>query len=99
MFLPGLTDDLGPTGPHPGEVIVVFLLPGFPCFLHLFPGDVGEVLLQDRGHFVSEIFWTVQADVIGDEHHIGRQGHIAAYHFRVIGHHRAVIVVIPFVFI
>ena len=67
-FLPGLTDDLIAPGPHLGEVVVVFLLPGFQCFLHLFQSDIGEVLLQNRGHFVSEIFWTVQADVIGDEY-------------------------------
>ena len=94
MFLSGLLDDGISPGPHLGKIAVVFLLSGFQCFLHLFQGDTGEVFLQNGGHFMGEIFWPVQADVIGDEHHIGRQGHIAADHFRVIGHHRAVVAVV-----
>ena len=95
FLLPGLADNRLPLAPDGGQVVLVLLVGGVGSPLDFPQGDALPVLGQYLRHLPGEVPPLVQPHVVGDEGDAAGLRHIGADDLRVVGHHRAVIMVIP----
>ena len=90
-----LVDDLAALYPDLSHVRLVLRVSGIGCGLHLPLRDAAKVLGQHLlCHFVHKVLGAVDAHIIIDELFALQFRAVSCQNLRVVGHHRAVIVVI-----
>ena len=90
-----LVDDLTALYPDLCHVRFVLRVGGIGCCLHLPLGDAAKVLGQHLlCHLVHKILGTVDAHIIIDELFAFQLRAVACQDLRVVGHHRAIIMVV-----
>ena len=90
-----LVDDLAALYPDLSHVCLVLRVGSIGCCLHLPLGDAAKVLGQHLlCHLVHKVLGTVDAHIIIDELFAFQLRAVACQNLRVVGHHRAVIVVV-----
>ena len=77
------------------HVGVIFLIRRVGSGLYLFFRNGGKVPGQNVGHLPGEVLAPVQAHIVVDKLGVLQGGDVGVQHLRVIGHHRAVVVVVP----
>ena len=91
---PGLFDDLLPLGADLGHVAVVLGVGSVGRGLHLALFNARKVLGQNAGHLAHKVLGAMDAHVIVDKGGALQLGAVARDHLGVIGHHRAVVMVL-----
>ena len=81
------------------HVGVVLLIGGVGSGFHFLLRDGAEVLGQDVGHLAGEVLAPVEAHIVVDKLHVLQGGDVGVQHLGIIGHHRAVVMVVPQVLI
>ena len=91
----GFIDDLAALHADLCHVGLVFRIGGIRCGLHLFFRDAAKVLGQDvLCHLVHKVLRAVDAHIVIDELGALQLRAVACQNLGVVGHHRAVIVVV-----
>ena len=77
------------------HVGVVLGVGGVGSGFHFLLRDGVEVLGQDVCHLAGKILAPVEAHIVVDEFHVLQGGDVGVQHLGIVGHHRAVVVVVP----
>ena len=90
-----LINDLAALDPDLGHVGLVLGVGSIGSGLHFLLGNAAEVFGQDfLCHLADKVLGAVDAHIVIDKLLALQLGAVACQNFRVIGHHRAVIVVV-----
>ena len=99
LLAPCLGDHLVALPVDAAHVRAVLVIRSFGRFLHLVEGNSLKVAGKDLMELHREIVPAVNAHIIVDKGQPIERRHVCGDHFRVIGHNRAVVMVVPQLFI